>query len=41
MESYEEAEGYFYDILGWNPENPVVADFMKITARYLETGHKS
>ncbi len=30
MESYDEAEDYLYGDLGWDAENPEVAEFMKI-----------
>ena len=35
MESYEEAEEYFLDNLGWSLENPDVKDFMDILQNYF------
>ena len=35
MESYEEAEEYFYTEHGFDPENPVVADFLLIISSYF------
>lgn len=35
MESYEEAEEYFLDELGWSLENPEVKDFMDIIQKYF------
>lgn len=35
MESYEEAEEYFLGQLGWDAENPEVADFMEIIRGYF------
>lgn len=36
METYEEAEEYFLDTLGWNPKDETVMDFMGIVAKYLD-----
>lgn len=36
MDSYDEAEAYFIDDLGWNPESQEVMDFMAIMARYFQ-----
>lgn len=36
MESFEEAEEYFYDDCGFNPKDETVADFMRIVASYLK-----
>lgn len=35
MDSYEEAEEYFLDELGWSLENPEVKDFMDIIQKYF------
>lgn len=37
MESYEEAEEYFIDQLGWDMENQEVVDFMEIIRGYFES----
>lgn len=37
MDSYEEAEQFFADEYGFDLENPTVADFMRIVARYLDS----
>ena len=36
MDSYDEAEEHFIDELGWDAENPEVADFMEIIRIYFE-----
>ena len=36
MENYEEAEQYFTEELGWDVEDPDVADFLAIIERYFE-----
>ena len=36
MESYEEAEEYFYGTLAFDPEDSDVSDFMAIIREYLE-----
>lgn len=36
MDDYEEAEDYFLGDLGWDIENPEVADFMSIIRNYFE-----
>lgn len=38
MESEDEAEAYFIDTLGWDPEDVDVAGFMKIIVNYLNHG---
>lgn len=35
MESYDEAEDYFYGDLDWDPDNSEVAAFMEIVSKYL------
>lgn len=35
-DSLEEAEGYFYSELGWDPENEEVRSFMEILANYYK-----
>lgn len=35
MDSYEEAEEYFYSEWGFNAENPVVADFLVVISNYF------
>ena len=35
MESFQEAEEYFYNDLGWDPENMDVADFMAIIKKHF------
>ncbi|MBD5207276.1 MAG: hypothetical protein HDS79_03265 [Bacteroidales bacterium] len=35
MESYDEAETYFIDELGWNPENQDVMDFLGVLEKYF------
>lgn len=35
MDNYEEAEEYFIEELGWDPEDPNVADFLAIIERYF------
>lgn len=35
MDSYDEAEEYFLDELGWSLENPEVKDFMDIIQKYF------
>lgn len=37
MDGYDDAEEYFIDTLGWDPENPEVADFMDIIKGYFES----
>lgn len=37
MDNYEEAEEYFIGQLGWESENPEVADFMEIIKGYFES----
>ena len=34
MKSYEEATEYFYDELGWDPENEVVKEFMAVVKKH-------
>ena len=35
MESFQEAEEYFYNDMGWDPENMDVADFMNIIKKHF------
>ena len=35
MASYQEAEEYFYNDLGWDPDNEDVADFMAIIKKHF------
>ena len=35
MQSYAEAEEYFYDMLNWNRESPEVIDFMAIIRNHF------
>ena len=35
MQSYAEAEEYFYDMLNWDRESPEVADFMAIIRNHF------
>lgn len=35
MDSFDEAEAHFIDDLGWNPEDPEVADFLEILRNYF------
>lgn len=37
MQSYEEAEEYIYGVLGFEPEDEAVADFLEIIKTYLES----
>ena len=36
MDSYDEAEDYFYNDLEWNPEDAVVVEFMTLLTRYFK-----
>lgn len=36
MDSYEEAENYFFSELEWNPDDPVVGEFMEMMFRYYK-----
>lgn len=36
MQSYEEAEDYFIGILGWDPDNENVMDFLEIMRQYFQ-----
>lgn len=36
MDSYDEAEDYFYNELEWDPENEVVVEFMTLLTRYFK-----
>lgn len=36
MDSYDEAENYFFSELEWNPEDSVVMEFMEILHRYYK-----
>ena len=35
MQSYSEAEEYFYDMLNWDKQSPEVADFMSIIRNHF------
>lgn len=36
MDSYDEAEDYFYNDLEWNPDDAVVTEFMTLLTRYFK-----